>query len=70
MDRTSRNKPFAAPAPELPVLRQVQCDMNVYQSSPAPALYEIKPFSPIHIKLDSPKQVKSAFGLQSRPRIT
>ncbi|KAI0323288.1 hypothetical protein GY45DRAFT_1376434 [Cubamyces sp. BRFM 1775] len=63
------NKPFAAPAPELPVLCQVQCDMNVYQSSPAPALYEIKPFSPIHIKLNSPKQVKSVFGLQSRPRI-
>ncbi|KAH9896427.1 hypothetical protein C8Q73DRAFT_788785 [Cubamyces lactineus] len=64
------NKPFAAPAPEQPVLREVQRDANVYQSSPAPALDEIKPFSPIYIELDTSKQGKGAFGLPSRPRVT
>ncbi|KAI0323907.1 hypothetical protein GY45DRAFT_500093 [Cubamyces sp. BRFM 1775] len=64
------SKPFAAPAPEHPVLREVQRDANVYQSSPAPALDEIKPFSPIHIELDTSKHGEGAFGLLSRPRVT
>ena len=64
------NKAFAAPAPEQPVLREVQHDANVYQSSPAPALDEIKPFSPFHIQLDTSKQGKGAFGPPSRPRVT
>ncbi|KAI0828480.1 hypothetical protein BC628DRAFT_1316551 [Trametes gibbosa] len=55
---------------EPPVLREVQRNSNVFAASPAPALDEIKPFSPIHIELDTSKQGKSAMGLPPRPRVT
>ncbi|OSC98903.1 hypothetical protein PYCCODRAFT_1470720 [Trametes coccinea BRFM310] len=64
------SKPFAAPLQEAPVLREVQRDANTFMASPAPALDEIKPFSPLHIELDTSKQGKAAFGLPSRPRVT
>ncbi|KAI9060404.1 hypothetical protein FKP32DRAFT_1595485 [Trametes sanguinea] len=64
------SKPFSAPLQEAPVLREVQRDANTFMASPAPALEEIKPFSPLHIELDTSKQGKAAFGLPSRPRVT
>ncbi|KAI0635339.1 hypothetical protein C8Q77DRAFT_1054820 [Trametes polyzona] len=64
------SKPFAQSAHEQPVLREVQRNSNVFMSSPAPALDEIKPFSPIHIELDTSKKGKSAMGLPARPRVT
>ncbi|KAI0328317.1 hypothetical protein GY45DRAFT_1011312 [Cubamyces sp. BRFM 1775] len=63
------SKPFAAPAPEQPVLREMQHGAND-QSSPAPALDGIKPFLPIHIELDASKHGECAFGLPSRLRVT
>ncbi|KAI0653828.1 hypothetical protein C8Q70DRAFT_584918 [Cubamyces menziesii] len=44
--------------------------VNPILHSPAPALDEIKPFSPLHIELDTSKHGKGAFGLSSRPRVT
>ncbi|KAI0329374.1 hypothetical protein GY45DRAFT_1371672 [Cubamyces sp. BRFM 1775] len=64
------SKPFAAPAPDQPVLREVQRDANVYQSSPAPALDEIKPFSPSDIEYDTFQHGKGAFDFPSRTRVT
>ncbi|KAI8973078.1 hypothetical protein BD414DRAFT_447875 [Trametes punicea] len=64
------SKPFATSAHEQPVLREVPRDVNTLTASPAPALDEIKPFSPLHIELDTSKQGKGAFGLPARPRVT
>ncbi|KAH9846904.1 hypothetical protein C2E23DRAFT_872120 [Lenzites betulinus] len=55
---------------EPPVLREVRRNANVTTTSPAPALDEIKPFSPLHIELDTSKQGKTAMGLPTRPRVT
>ncbi|KAI0354136.1 hypothetical protein OH77DRAFT_1405859 [Trametes cingulata] len=64
------SKPFATSVHEQPVLREVRKSENVLSASPVPALEEIKPFSPIHIELDTSKQGKTAFGLPARPRVT
>ncbi|KAI0666503.1 hypothetical protein C8Q78DRAFT_984185 [Trametes maxima] len=60
---------FVVPAQEKSILREVQRDTNLLKASPAPALGEIKPFSPLHIELDVSKQDKSAF-IPARPRVT
>ncbi|CDO70210.1 hypothetical protein BN946_scf184942.g10 [Trametes cinnabarina] len=64
------SKPFAATLQEAPVLREVQRDANTFMASPAPALDEIKPFSPLHFEIDTSKRGKAAFGLPPRPRVT
>ncbi|KAI0354141.1 hypothetical protein OH77DRAFT_1437719 [Trametes cingulata] len=53
-----------------PVLRAVRKCENVLSASLVYALEEIKPFSPLHIELDTSKQGKTAFGLPARPRVT